>query len=57
MYKLPAIYVGEYAEKDASLTLDLFKRLSSEILSLPMFPEMTQDEIKYVCDKIREFYI
>ena len=33
------------------------KRLSSEILSLPMFPEMTQDEIKYVCDKIREFYI
>tara|TARA_B100000676_G_C17980563_1_gene788721 strand:- start:130 stop:1236 length:1107 start_codon:yes stop_codon:yes gene_type:complete len=33
------------------------KRLSSEILSLPMFPEMTQDEIKYVCDRIREFYI
>tara|TARA_B100000401_G_scaffold368660_1_gene267216 strand:+ start:5332 stop:6438 length:1107 start_codon:yes stop_codon:yes gene_type:complete len=32
------------------------KRLSSEILSLPMFPEMNQDEIKYVCDKIREFY-
>ena len=31
LYKLPAIYVGEYAEKDASLTLDLFKRLSSEI--------------------------
>jgi hypothetical protein len=29
LYKLPAIYVGEYAEKDASLTLDLFKRLSS----------------------------
>ena len=31
MYKLPAMYVGTYAEKDASLTLDLFKVLSAEI--------------------------
>ena len=31
LYKLPAIYVGEYAEKDAKLTLELFKRLSAEI--------------------------
>ena len=31
LYKLPAIYVGEYAEKDAYLTLNLFKRLSTEI--------------------------
>jgi DNA polymerase I-like protein with 3'-5' exonuclease and polymerase domains len=31
MYKLPAMYVGGYAEKDAELTLDLFKILSREI--------------------------
>ena len=31
LYKLPAIYVGEYAEKNAYLTLNLFKRLSTEI--------------------------
>jgi DNA polymerase I-like protein with 3'-5' exonuclease and polymerase domains len=31
MYKLPAMYVGGYAEKDAELTLDLFKILSLEI--------------------------
>ena len=31
LYKLPAIYVGEYAEKDAKLTLELFKRLSTEV--------------------------
>jgi len=31
MYKLPAMYVGGYAEKDAELTLDLFKKLSLEI--------------------------
>jgi hypothetical protein len=26
MYKLPAIYVGAYAEKDAEITLDLMGR-------------------------------
>ena len=31
MYKLPALYVGSYAEKDAQLTLELFKVLSREI--------------------------
>jgi DNA polymerase I-like protein with 3'-5' exonuclease and polymerase domains len=31
MYKLPAMYVGTYAEKDAELTLQLFKVLSVEI--------------------------
>jgi len=31
MYKLPAMYVGAYAEKDAELTLQLFKILSAEI--------------------------
>ena len=31
LYKLPAMHVGAYAEKDAELTLELFKRLSTEI--------------------------
>jgi DNA polymerase I-like protein with 3'-5' exonuclease and polymerase domains len=31
LYKLPAMYVGNYAEKDAQLTLELFKTLSREI--------------------------
>ena len=31
LYKLPAMYVGNYAEQDANLTLELFKRLSTEI--------------------------
>ena len=30
-WKLPAMYVGSYAEKDAELTLSLFKKLSKEI--------------------------
>jgi DNA polymerase I-like protein with 3'-5' exonuclease and polymerase domains len=32
MYKLPAIYVGEYAEKDATITLELWQELKKEIL-------------------------
>jgi len=32
MYKLPAIYVGAYAEKDAELTLALWQELKKEIL-------------------------
>jgi len=31
MYKLPAMFVGNYAERDAELTLELFKVLSREI--------------------------
>ena len=32
-------------------------KLSSEILSIPMFPEMTSEEINYVCQAIRDFYL
>ena len=32
MWKLPAMYVGPYAEQDARATLDLWKTLSTEIL-------------------------
>ena len=32
MYKLPALYVGEYAEKDAEITLALWQELKTQIL-------------------------
>lgn len=31
------------------------EKLAEEILSLPMFPDLTSDEIEYVCEKILEF--
>ena len=31
MYKLPALYVGAYAEKDAEITLALWQELKKEI--------------------------
>ena len=33
MYKLPAMYVGTYAERDAQLTLELWQALKKEILN------------------------
>ena len=33
MYRLPAMYVGAYAERDAQLTLELWQVLKKEILT------------------------
>ena len=31
------------------------ERLAKRILSLPMFPELTEEEIRYVCDSVKSF--
>ena len=58
MYKLPAMYVGNYAEKAAELTLKLFKYLSLEIrkdnltevfdLETRLFPCLIEMKVKGV---------
>jgi DNA polymerase I-like protein with 3'-5' exonuclease and polymerase domains len=58
MYKLPAMYVGNYAEKDAKLTLELFKVLSRELqkqslqnifdIETQLFPCLTDMKFKGV---------
>ena len=32
------------------------EKFSSEILSLPIFPEMKEEEIKYVINSVMDFY-
>lgn len=32
------------------------ERLSEKVLALPMFPELTDDEVDFVCDSIKGFY-
>jgi dTDP-4-amino-4,6-dideoxygalactose transaminase len=32
------------------------EQVADEILSLPMYPELTQEQIHYVCDSIKEFF-
>jgi len=38
------------------LTLKNTESISSRILTLPMFPEMTKKELDYICNSIREFF-
>ena len=44
-------YLG-YKEGDFPVA----ERICKEILALPMYPELTDDEVDYVCDKIQSFY-
>jgi len=30
--------------------------LSKTVLSLPMYPELTKEEIEYICEKIHDFF-
>lgn len=54
-YPIPAhkseAYVKEYSE-----ALPLTEELSSQILSLPIGPHLSNSQIVYVCDKIKSFY-
>jgi dTDP-4-amino-4,6-dideoxygalactose transaminase len=33
------------------------ERLCGKVLALPMFPELTEDEVSYVCESVKEFYV
>lgn len=32
------------------------ERVANEIIALPIYPEITTDEVEYICEKIKEFY-
>ena len=67
MYKLPAIYVGAYAEQDASVTLDLWKELKKEIdlqdinsimdMETELFPCLVDMKFKGVCVDVEGAHI
>ena len=42
-----------YKEGDFPIT----EQAAKEILSLPMYPELTEEQIKYIADKIKKFYL
>ena len=49
MYKLPAIYVGAYAEKDAEITLELWQELKKEILHQDLNSIMNMETELFPC--------
>jgi perosamine synthetase len=36
--------------------LPVTEKISREILTLPMYPSLTEDEISYIVDEIKDFY-
>jgi dTDP-4-amino-4,6-dideoxygalactose transaminase len=32
------------------------EKLCKTVLALPMFPELTEDEVGYVCESVKDFY-
>ena len=51
-YPVPLHLQPFYNKKESHL---LTEKYSREILSLPMFPEFKEEQIKFVCDKIKEY--
>jgi dTDP-4-amino-4,6-dideoxygalactose transaminase len=45
-------YDLEYRKGD----LPISEKATGEVLSLPVFPELTEDEIAYTCDSIKDFF-
>lgn len=54
-YPIP-IHKQQAYEEYNSQTYDICEKISHEILSLPMYPELKHDEIDYICIKIKEFF-
>ncbi|MDH3364865.1 MAG: DegT/DnrJ/EryC1/StrS family aminotransferase [Thermoplasmata archaeon] len=51
---LQPIYREMFGYKDGQLPVT--ERLCKEVLTLPIFPDLTDDQMSYVCEKITEFY-
>jgi perosamine synthetase len=51
---LQPIYRDLYGFKEGLLPIT--ERLCKQVLTLPMFPDMTEEQIDYVCERTREFF-
>ncbi len=56
-YPVPVHLQKAYASNDWKAgNFPLSEKLAGQILSLPIFPRITEEQIKYVCNSIRAFY-
>ena len=53
-YPTPAHLQAPY--RDAAVSLPVSERAAREVLSLPLFPDMTDDELETVAAAVREFF-
>ncbi len=55
VYFLPVHQTKYYARQHWVIDkLPVTEKIASEVLSLPMYPTMTQKEVEYVCDSVKE---
>jgi dTDP-3-amino-3,4,6-trideoxy-alpha-D-glucose transaminase len=52
-YPRPVHLQAPYAEYAHGSSLPITERLSTEILSLPMYPELSDEDVDYVCEVLR----
>ena len=45
-----------YKNKFGNLDLPITEKISKEILTLPLYPNMSNDEMEYLCNSISEFF-
>jgi dTDP-4-amino-4,6-dideoxygalactose transaminase len=55
-YPFPVHLQPAYAGLKIHESLTVTEQAANEILSLPLYPQMTMDQVEYVVDKIKEFY-
>lgn len=55
-YPIPIHKLECYSKEFEGMTFENTENDSNEILSLPMYPELSSEEIEYVCEKINKFY-
>ncbi len=55
-YETPAHEQLPVIDRIGKTTLERTERLCDRILSLPMHPRISEEEIEYVCEKIKEYY-
>ena len=56
-YPIPLHYQKVFAHLNYKKgDFPITEKLANEILSLPMYPELTEEQITYVCESIKSFY-
>jgi dTDP-4-amino-4,6-dideoxygalactose transaminase len=55
-YPIPCHLQPVYAKMEETCRLEKTEQLAKEILSLPIFPGMTEEEVEYVAEQVRAFH-
>jgi dTDP-4-amino-4,6-dideoxygalactose transaminase len=55
-YPVPCHIQKAYSHLSQKTSLPVAENLANNILSLPMYAELSEEEIRFVCEKIKEFY-